>query len=317
MLILNEEKYAKTIYDGKNTEIKTIMSKIRYVTRYLWHVEDKKGEENYQATVEWLKKYHDNFDESCYSNLISDAIKKAHKYPLNDIKKIEITQSELDTIASLNDLRAEKVLFVLLCMAKQQAVLNGFTNGLVKYSIPELCKMARISVPSEDREYILYYLVQKKLLDYPKKNNTQCLIVNFINDEDEVILSLDEDDCKELAYRYLKWKDDDKNDEKYKKCECRSCNRLMKVYKNNPKRRFCESCSKIVGNVPDDRNVILCEDCGKPVYISTFDNETVRCDKCNDIYQKERNAKKNKAYRARKKNKIVTVAPKTLTQQND
>ena len=207
MLILNEEQYAKNLYDGKNTEVKSIMSKIRYVTRYLVHSENRDSDEAYKLAVEWLKRYHDNFDESCYSNVISDAIKKAPKYPFYIIDNIAITQSELDAISSLDNLRAEKVLFVLLCMAKQQRLSNGFTNGLVKYSITELCKLARISVPADDREYILYEIVKNGLLGYPKKNNTQCLIVNFI-DTNDVVLELDETDCQELAYVYLSWKND-------------------------------------------------------------------------------------------------------------
>ena len=240
MLILNEEKYAKGVYDGKNTEIKSVMPKIRYVTRYLIHTENKTDEETYECSVKWMKQHHDNFDESYYSNLISDAIKKAHKYPFYDIENIKITQSELDKISSLDNLRAEKVLFVLLCIAKQQSVSNGFTDGLVKYSITELCKMARISVPAEDREYILYDIVQEDLLGYPKKNNTQCLIVNFIDDESEVVLTLDEVDCQELAYQYLSWKNDGKG---YTKCQM--CNRLIKQSKTKP-RKYCEECAKDV-----------------------------------------------------------------------
>lgn len=237
MLILNEEKYAKNVYDGNNSDIKSIMSKIRYITRYLLYAQNKTDEEIYECTVEWMIKYHDNFDESCYSNLISDAIKKAHKYPFYNIESIQITQSELDIISSLNNLRAEKVLFVLLCMAKQQSISNGFTNGLVKYSITELCKMARISVPAEDREYILYDIVQKGFLGYPKKNNTQCLIVNFIND-DEVTLTLNEVDCQELAYIYLNWKNEGMG---YTRCQ--KCNRLIKQSKTKP-RKYCEECAK-------------------------------------------------------------------------
>jgi hypothetical protein len=240
MLILNEEQYAKNVYDGKNTEVKSVMSKIRYITRYLLHTNNKSEEENYECTVEWMTKHHDNFDESCYSNLISDAIKKAHKYPFYNIESIKITKSELDIISSLDNLRAEKVLFVLLCMAKQQSISNGFTNGLVKYSITELCKMARISVPADDREYILYDIVQKGFLGYPKKNNTQCLIVNFINDEDETILNLDETDCQELAYIYLNWKNDGKG---YTKCQ--KCHRMIKQSKTKP-RKYCEECGKAV-----------------------------------------------------------------------
>ena len=238
MLILNEENYAKDIYNGRITDVKSVMAKIRYITRYLIHSENKKVEDVYKNSVEWLKKYHDNFDESCYSNLISDAIKGAVKYPFYNIDSIKITRAELDIISSLNNLRAEKVLFVLLCMAKQQSVSNGFTNGLVKYSITELCKMARISVPAEDREYILYDIVQHGFLGYPKKNNTQCLIVNFINDEDEVVLLLDEVDCQELAYIYLNWKNGGKG---YTRCQ--RCNRLIKQSKTKP-RKYCEECAK-------------------------------------------------------------------------
>lgn len=239
MLILNEEKYAQGIYDGKNKEVKSVLLKIGYITRYLLHSLNQSDEENYKHSVDWLKKNHNNFDEVYYSNLISDAIKKAHNKPFYCIENIKITKSELDIISSLDNLRAEKILFVLLCMAKQQAISNGFTNGLVKYSITDLCKTARISVPADEREYILYNIVQKGFLDYPKKNNTQCLIVNFINDgDDEVVLNLDEADCYELAYIYLSWKNNGKG---YTKCQ--RCHRMIKQSKTKPK-KYCEECAQ-------------------------------------------------------------------------
>lgn len=237
MLILNEEKYAKELYNGANKEVKSTMAKIRYVTRYLVHSEGQNDEDVYKNTVTWMMKYHSNFDESCYSNVISDAIKKAHQYPFYIIDSISITQSELDVISSLDNLRAEKVLFVLLCMAKQQKLSNGFTNGLVKYSITELCKLARVSVPAEDREYILYEIVKRGLLGYPKKNDTQCLIVNFMS-LDDVVLELSETDCQELAYVYLSWKNGGQG---YTRCQ--RCNKLMKQSKTRPK-KYCEDCGK-------------------------------------------------------------------------
>ena len=113
MLILNEEKYAKDLYDGKNQEVKSLMTKIRYITRYLIHSENKSNDDVYRETVQWLRQHHNNFDESSYSNVISDAIKGAVKYPFYIIDNIKITQSELETISSLDNLRAEKILFVL------------------------------------------------------------------------------------------------------------------------------------------------------------------------------------------------------------
>jgi hypothetical protein len=87
---LNEEKYPKALYDGKNQEVKSALAKIRYIARYLIHSEKRSNEDAYKLSVEWMKKYHYNFDESCYSNVISDAIKKARQYPFYVIEKIHI-----------------------------------------------------------------------------------------------------------------------------------------------------------------------------------------------------------------------------------
>lgn len=236
MLILHEKQYAKNIYDGLMVDEKSIVTIIGYITRYQLYALNYSDEDNYKYTVEWMQNHHHNFDESYYSNLISDAIKKAYKSPFYDIESIKITKSELDIISSLNNLRAEKILFVLLCMAKQQSTTYGFSNGLVKYSLPSLCKEARISVPSDEREYILYNIVQYGFLGYPKKNNTQCLIVNFIND-DELAFELDETDCQELAYVYLNWKNNGKG---YTRCQ--KCNRIIKQSKTKPK-KYCEECA--------------------------------------------------------------------------
>lgn len=239
MLILNEARYAENIYSGKDIKIKSIMTQIRYITRHLIHSEQSNEKVAYEKTIKWLNEHQDNFDESCYSNVVSDAINKAHKYPFYVIDNIQITRSELETISSLNNLRAEKILFVLLCMAKQQRMSNGFVNGLVKYSITEVCKLARVSVPAEDREYIFHHILKNGLIDIPKKNDTKCLIVNFINFED-VVLELDEIDCQELAYVYLHWKNKGKG---YTRCE--RCRRWMRQSKTKPK-KYCEECAKEV-----------------------------------------------------------------------
>lgn len=281
MLILNEEKWAESLYYGKNSDVKSTIGKIGYITRYQLYVLGYNDQDNYQYAVEWMNRHHGNFDESTYSNLISDAIKKAHKKPFYKIDTIRIAKSELKAISSLNDLRAEKILFVLLCLSKQQSVANGFTNGLVRYSLPDLCKMAKISVPTEEREYILYSIVQSGLLDYPKKNNTQCLIVNFIDDNGEIELNLDERDCEELAYMYLNWKN---NGNGYAKCEL--CGKLMKQSKTNPK-RFCKVCINAVGDISNDMNVIKCIDCGCIVYISKLNTKTCRCAECQTKYRKD------------------------------
>lgn len=271
-MILNEELYARNLLLGKNKDVKSTIEKIGYITRYNFHVLNKDDALNYKDTVRWMQKHQSNFVESFYSNAVSSAIKFAKKRPFFMINGIKITENELNKIKSLDDIKAEKILFVLLCMAKQQKVSFGFENGLVKYKLTELCKTARISVPADDREYILYNLLQTGLVSCPKKNDTSCLFVNFIDNDGESELTLTEHDCKELAYAYLKWK----GNGKFKRCL--TCGRLMRSKNSESKCTYCEQQSI-------DDKTIWCIDCGEIVMISQFDAETCRCADCKRIYR--------------------------------
>lgn len=272
MMILNEELYAKNLLLGRNKDVKSAVKKIGYITRYNAQVLKKCESENYESTVKWMNKHQDNFDESSYSNVISKAIKSAKKRPLYKIDGIIITKKELDTIKSLENIREEKILFVLLCMAKQQAEVLQFTDGLVNYAITDLCKSARISVPADEREYILHDILVKGLISCPKKNDTKCLRVNFIEENGETELILNEIDCQELAYTYLKWK----NGSGFKRC--RRCGRLMNSRNKNDFCQFCVQSSQ-------DGNHIWCIDCGDEVKINEKDTMTCRCENCKRNYR--------------------------------
>ena len=273
MMILNEEKYARDILLGKNTFEKTIIRKIGYITRYNFHILNKNDTENYNSTVKWLLKHQVNFDESSYSNVISNAIKSAKKHPFYVIDCIKITKNELCAIKSLENLREEKILFSLLCMAKQQMKSFGFTDGLVKYTVTDLCKMARVSVPANDREYILHDILLKGFIECPKKNDTKCLRLNFIDEdgEGEIGLILNEIDCQEIAYTYLKWK----NGDGFKRCS--TCGRLIRSKQVGQKCTYCKSSNY-------DGSHIWCIDCGEEIEVLNKDMKTCRCETCKKEY---------------------------------
>lgn len=267
MMILNEEKYVRDILLGKNRNIKSAITKIGYITRYNLHILGKDDIENYISTVLWMNKHQDNFEEAVYSNAISNAIKGAKKRKFYKIDNIVVTKNEIEIIKSLNNIREEKILFVLLCLAKQQAVSMNFIDGLVQYTITDLCKMARVSVPADDREYILHDILVKNLISCPKKNDTKCLMVNFIDGDGDAELVLNEIDCQELAYIYLQWK----NGKGFKRCKSRG--RLMR---SKGSKDICAYC----GQSPRDTTHIWCIDCGDEVEISQFDAKTCRCEEC-------------------------------------
>lgn len=293
-MIFNEERYAKNLLLGKNKDIKSVIQKIRYITRYNAQALGKNDIENYNSTVAWMNKHQDNFDEACYSNVVSKAVKNAKKKKLYQIDNIVITRNELEKIESLNNIRAEKMTFVLLCMAKQQAKINdfygtssNFTDGLVRYTVTELCKIARVSVPADDREYILYYILVQGLISCPKRNDTKCLWINFIEKDGEEALCLNEVDCQELAYVYLNWK----GKEEFKRCT--RCGKLMKRKASD---NVCTDCS-LAASPPLQ---IWCIDCGEVVDVSEFDSKTCRCKDCQDKALRKSWAEASRRYRKSK-----------------
>lgn len=276
MMILNEEKYAKDVLTGQRDDVKGIRQKIDLIARYNHHVLNKSSDDNYSSIVKWLEKHHDIFSEHGYSNIISDCIKKAAKRPFYNVGSVKITKKEMDIIAKQDNLRHEKILFVLLCMAKVQKVSYGFDNGLISYSITDVFKTARVSVPVDEREDILHKLFKLDLIGLPFKNDTKCLFVKFIDDsEEDIVLELSEQDCSELAYAYLK------HSGKGKISKCSKCGKLIKQSK-----RFgdtCKGCQEVNFGI----KIKWCVDCGKEFQVDSRNMTKCRCDECQHEHRKE------------------------------
>lgn len=282
MMILNEEKYAKDVLTGQRNDVKSIKQKIDLIARYNHHVLHKNSDDSYSSIIKWLEKHHDIFSEHGYSNIISDCIKKAVKKPFYNVDSVKITKKEMDLITAQNNLRYEKILFVLLCMAKVQKVSHGFDNCLISYNITELFKAARVSVPVDERENILHEFLVMDLIGLPMKNDTKCLFVKFMDEsEDDIVLELNEQDCSELAYVYLKYTGQSKID------RCSKCGKLIKHSK-----KFGDTC-KGCQEVTSDMKIRWCIDCGEPIYLNNMNNRQLRCEKCQDVVNKDRYNKYN------------------------
>lgn len=270
MMILNEEKYAKDVLTGQRDDVKTIRQKIDLIARYNHHVLHKNSDDNYSSIVKWLEKHHDIFSEQGYSKIISDCIKKVAKRPFYKINSIKVTKKEMDVIVAQDNLRHEKILFVLLCMAKMQKLAYCFDNGLISYNITEVFKAARVSVPVDEREDILHKLLKLELIGLPVKNDTKCMFVKFMDESDEdVVLELNEQDCRELAYAYLRYTG------KSKISRCSKCGKLIKQSK-----KFGDMCNDCQESDTDVKTR-WCIDCGDVVYLeNNKDSRTCRCKEC-------------------------------------
>ena len=117
MIIFDEKKYAENlIKNGYKDKTRIVLDNIILVKywKYLGFSEDEIRKKLEDFMIDF--KYMYNSDIVPYN--VHKALKQGLKYPLVFDKIVNITQKEIDTINSIDDLELRKILFVLLVIWK-------------------------------------------------------------------------------------------------------------------------------------------------------------------------------------------------------
>lgn len=251
---------------------------IRELARYNYHVLGMDKEDNYDAILEYMTKNCNDFYEEKYFQIIYRNIASAKKYKFRDVAPVAITQSEMNKIASLNDIRKEKIAFVLLAAAKYCNNVSSGNNNRLYMSISDLFKLARVSIPCKERASYLNFAYKDGLLAEHMFVGTNLKIVSFVEDGEDIVMTLGEDDYKELAYTYLNYKSGG-----YKRCK--NCGRLFKMHKSAPGRLYCKECAPSYETVGFKK--MKCIDCGEDFFVDSRNTNKCRCDSCQHAYRNE------------------------------
>lgn len=225
--IIEEDHIGRTIYKR---------------ARYNYFVKNLTDKKNYNDIIDFITSNSTagltDFD---IYEFVNKAINSAKKVGLKRVDHIYITKSELDFIKSLDDIKLEKIAFVLLALAKYHNEVSGEDNNMVYLKLSEVKNMARINMNRIDFEYFYANLYDVGVLQRNTSPVSTIQIVNFVsqNQDDEIAFELKEVDYLELAYVYLSWKNDGKG---YARCQM--CDRLMRQGKTKP-RKYCEECAKL------------------------------------------------------------------------
>ena len=249
---------------------------IKKLARYNYYVAGLNEEDNYNAIVEYMNKNCFDFSEVGSYSDIKGCIKDASKSAWKDIRQVIITKSELEFIQSLDDIRQEKLAFVLLADAKYDNAYKHKQINLSYLSNSDLYRLARVTMPIKDRSMFLHFLYDKHLVEININPTTTHKRLLYLSEhDDEVGIVLTENNYKELAFTYVNWKSGG-----YK--ECKSCGRLFKAKTNG---KYCKKCSPKYR--PIETKTIVCIDCGKEIVVDGNSNRKIRCDDCQHIKQLE------------------------------
>lgn len=242
-VILDEKKLVKDALE-KGIIDKKPMITIGLLIKY-YHIEGMDKKQINNQIIDFMKKYYKDFSINKWYKKINSAIDKFHKnankYKSNskliEIESISITKGELENIEALENLKLEKIAFIMLVYAKISNIIMNNNEGWINKSCATICKEAKVSVKKGEKKEMLFNQLYNKQYILQRKNNSKTSIkVNYqYEDSDEEIII---DNFDEVIYYYLIFKGG-----KYKKCEI--CGKYIKVRssKDNSK-KYCNNCAR-------------------------------------------------------------------------
>ena len=266
------EKMIKMNFVDENNITNTIYS----LAKYNYHALHLNDTENYNRVLKYILKNCDNiFEESIYTDIIN-CIKNAKKHKFASINEVYITQSELDRVKSLGNIKQEKAIFVILAISKYFNELHEENYDSAFLTNSDICKMARVTIPAKERDVFMQFAYDKELLYRHTWAGSTIKKVTFVSHDinDPIVLRLNESDFNDLAYTYMAYI------EPHKFRRCVSCGRWMR--RNKYDKRLCAECSKNLSDKEekDTFKTIQCIDCGESIHVSTLNSKTCRCEKC-------------------------------------
>lgn len=263
--------------DGIVDEV-NINKTIKKLARYNYYVLGLGADDNYNEIVKYMNQNCTYFSEVGSYSDIKGCIRDASKSAWKDIHEVIITKSELECIQSLNDIRYEKIAFVLLADAKYDNAFKQKTLNLSYLSNSDLYRMARVTMPIKERSLFLHFLYTNNLVEVNINPTTTHKKLLYVDDNSEAALVLNESNYQELAFTYLNWK----NGGGYK--ECKSCGRLFRTKKQG-NQVYCKQCAP--KHLPMAVKTIVCQDCGLEVTVDARNNKAIRCEECQHTVDKQ------------------------------
>lgn len=233
-VVLNETKQAEYIIEKGEVGTKPT-STLFLLGKYYRQKENLDKEQTVEKLNEFMMKNYKNYNSALWEDAIEDISKKANKYPLREIDTISITQSELDKIAELHNIKYEKLLFTMLCYAKLYNTISENNNGWVNTDIQELYRVSRVTVKYRKDKFLFLNDIEKTgFISFSNKNDNLNLKINFFDMDNESVLGIN--DFRELGYEYLNYIGEGKF------IRCSECKRLVR--KTNNKCLYCRDCAK-------------------------------------------------------------------------
>jgi len=224
MQIFDEKEHAEKLLRSGFTSFMSGRD-LRILAKYFKHM-GKNRSQIEKDIFAFCEKHNPDFNAVIYDKTIKDIVKSAIKSSLKEPKIVKITKNELESIKTVNNYNKQKILFVMLVLAKNDGRTNSgkfFSNVI----FTEILKYAKVNTNKEGWHKIAHELNRTGLIQATRKQTCQVTFVDF-DSEPEIIV----DNMKNIVSFFPFF--------------CASCGKTLET---KPKRRdVCDECYKKLRN---------------------------------------------------------------------
>jgi len=243
-LILNETQLVSDSINNGYVDKKKPSNTIRLLAKY-YLSKDMNRPQTINSIDAFLKKNYKGYNSVKWQNTIEKIVNSVHKdkdYTMFDIGDVNITKNELEKITAINNLKYEKLMFILLVYAKIYNKLNDNGKYWVNEELKYIFSDTKMAIKEVDQCKIIFDLSELGLIEVSKK--VDCTNVHVLMADEESDIEIIINDFRNLVYYYLKWKGE-------KIINCEGCSILIKQTSN--KHKYCNECAKEIKATNDRR----------------------------------------------------------------
>jgi hypothetical protein len=186
MIIFCEKKHAEYMLENGFHNFMSSQD-LSILARYLKYIGKNKPQIRIDL-IEFCTKYNPEFNEVIYDKKIRWVINTCDKYKLRIAMDIMITENEWNIINDVKNYKYEKILFVMLAIAKyfkynririHQDKVKVNDNFYVNAKFTDILKQAKVNVSKLERNQIMFELNKTGLIEATLNGAYK---INFINE---------------------------------------------------------------------------------------------------------------------------------------
>lgn len=208
------------------------METLGRIARYTYNAGYTKKNEIARKLEEYLLRCDPSVSLVKWQDAIMAAAKSAERYPMIDVRGVDVTQNELEEIKKITGVMARKVMFTLVCLAKYSNAVNPLNKNWVNFSTKDIFSLANVNVSNKRRALIINDLWNAGYVGYSHIIDNTNLNVKMLEADGTPALHIE--DFRDLGNQYLMHMG-----ENYMICQ--SCGAIVK--RQSSAQKYCRLCA--------------------------------------------------------------------------